>query len=101
MCLVQNNFHWNILVYLYIILLFSHPAIFKQIISLNPRPTKPFFCNMVYQGDGYHPPYELEIDGPKYVCLVPWYRVGSPLPIDTKIMKMYDVTMTLSNMAGL
>ena len=25
----------------------------------------PFFCNMVYQGGGYHPPYELEIDGPK------------------------------------
>ena len=33
--------------------------------SLNPRPTKPFFCNMVYQGGGYHPPHELEIDGAK------------------------------------
>ena len=36
MCLVQNNLHWVILVYLYIILLFSHPAIFKQTISLEP-----------------------------------------------------------------
>ena len=23
------------------------------------------FCNMVYQGGGYQPPYELEIDKPK------------------------------------
>ena len=35
MCLVQNNLQWVILVYLYIILLFSYNAIFKQIISLN------------------------------------------------------------------
>ena len=36
----------------------SQQEIFKEqvpspciiLISLNPRPTKPFFCNMVYQG---------------------------------------------------
>ena len=32
----ENNLHWEILVYVYITLLFSHPAIFKQIISLKP-----------------------------------------------------------------
>ena len=31
---------------------------------------------------------ELKLTGPKYNCLVPWYRVGSPLSIDTKIMKI-------------
>ena len=36
MCYAQNNLHWGILVYLYIILLFIHPAIFKQTISLKP-----------------------------------------------------------------
>ena len=45
------------------------------------------FCNMVYQGGWLPLPYEFEINGPKYDCLVPWYRVGSPLSIDTKIMK--------------
>ena len=46
----------------------------------------------------------LKLTGPKYDCLVPWYRVGSPLSIDTKIIEnpsTYDVTMTFSNMAGL
>ena len=43
---------------------------------------------MVYQGGGYHPLMNLNLTGPKYVCLVPWYRVGSPLSIDTKIMKI-------------
>ena len=49
------------------------------------------FCNMVYQGGGgggYHPLMNLKLTGPKYDCLVPWYRVGSPLSIDTKIMKI-------------
>ena len=36
MGLVQNNLHSVILVYWYIILLFSHPAIFKQTVSLGP-----------------------------------------------------------------
>ena len=36
MCFVQNNPHLVIFVYLYFILLFSHPGIFKQIISLKP-----------------------------------------------------------------
>ena len=49
---------------------------------INPRPTKPFFCNMVYQGGSYHPLMNLKLTGPKYDCLVPWYRVGSPLYID-------------------
>ena len=52
---------------------------------LNPRPTKPFFCNMVYKGG---PLKNLKLTGPKYNCLVPWYRLGSPLSIDTKIMKI-------------
>ena len=44
---------------------------------------------MVYQGGGgYHPLMNLKLTGPKYNCLVPWYRVGSPLSIDTKIMKI-------------
>ena len=30
----------------------------------------------------------LKLTGPKYDCLVPWYRVGSLLSIDTKIMKI-------------
>ena len=30
----------------------------------------------------------LKLTGPKYDCLVPWYRVGSPLSIDTKIMQI-------------
>ena len=30
----------------------------------------------------------LKLTGPKYDCLVPWYRVGSPLSIDTKIMEI-------------
>ena len=60
-----------------------------------------FFCNMVYQGGLVTTPLmNLKLTGPKYDCLVPWYRVGSPLSIDTKIMKN-DVTMTFSNMAGL
>ena len=36
MCLVQNNFPWVILEYLYIILLFSSICYLKQIISLKP-----------------------------------------------------------------
>ena len=46
----------------------------------------------------------LKLTGQKYNCLVPWYRVGSPLSIDTKNNEnrsTYDVTMTFSNMAGL
>ena len=30
----------------------------------------------------------LKLTGPKYNCLVPWYRVGSPISIDTKVMKI-------------
>ena len=54
----------------------------------NPRPTKPFFVTWFTKGGGYHPLMNLKLTGPKYVCLVPWYRVGSPLSIDTKIMKI-------------
>ena len=43
----------------------------------------------------------LKLTGPKYNCLVPWYRVGSPLSIDHENRSTYDVTMTFSNMAGL
>ena len=50
MCLVQNNPHWVILVYLYIILLFSHPAIFKQIISLKPILSQHNPNNWLYIG---------------------------------------------------
>ena len=47
------------------------------------------FCNMVYyQGDGYHPLMNLKLTGPNYDCLIPWYRVGSVLSIDTKIIKI-------------
>ena len=46
------------------------------------------FCNMVYQGGGYHPLMNLKLTGPKYDCLVPWYRVRSSLSIDTTIMKI-------------
>ena len=46
------------------------------------------FCNMVYQEGWYHPLMNLKLTGPKYDCLVPWCRVGSPLCIDTKIMKI-------------
>ena len=59
-------------------------------VAVNPRPTKPFFVTWFTKGGGYHP-HELEIDEqsyPKYDCLLPWYRVGSPLSFDTKIMKI-------------
>ena len=51
------------------------------------------FCNTVYQGGVVvvvvtTPPMNLKLTGPTYDCLVPWYRVGSPLSIDTKIMKI-------------
>ena len=59
-----------------------------QLWNFNPRPTKPFFVTWFTKGDGYHPPMNLKLTGPKYDCLVPWYRVGSPLSIDTKIMKI-------------
>ena len=62
------------------------------------------FCNMVYRGGGYHPPYELEINGPKVwlfgtivygrVSSFHWYQ-------NHENRSMYDVTMTFSNMAGL
>ena len=57
--------------------------------GINLRPTKPFFfCNMVYQGGWLPPHMNLKLTGPKYDCLVPWYRVASLLSIDTKIMKI-------------
>ena len=31
----------------------------------NPCPTKTFFVTWFTKGGGYHPPYKLEIDGPK------------------------------------
>ena len=46
-----------------------------------------FIGNMVYQGGGY-PLMNLKLKGPKYYCLVPWYRVGSPHSIGTKIIKI-------------
>ena len=57
-------------------------------ILFNPRPTKPFFVTWFTKGGGYHPLMNLKLTGPKYNCLVPWYRVGSLLSIDTKIMKI-------------
>ena len=56
--------------------------------DLNPRPTKPFFVTWFTKGGGSTPLMNLKLTGPKYDCLVPWYRVGSPLSIDTKIMKI-------------
>ena len=50
MCLAQNNLHWVILVYLYIILLFSHPAVFEQIISLKPTLSQRNPNNWLYIG---------------------------------------------------
>ena len=47
-----------------------------------------FFVTWFTKGGGYHPLMNLKLTGPKYDCLVPWYRVGSPLSIDTKIMKI-------------
>ena len=55
---------------------------------INPRPIKPFFVTWFTKGCGYHPLMNLKLTGPKCDCLVPWYRVGSPLFIDTKIMKV-------------
>ena len=69
---------------------------FWQFWALNPRPTKPFFfffCNMVYQGGGYHSLMNLKLTAPMYDCLVQLYRVGIPVSIDTKIMKI-DPRMT-------
>ena len=44
---------------------------------------------MVYQRGLPPPPLmNLKLTGPKCDCLVPWYRVGSPLSVDTKIMKI-------------
>ena len=48
-------------------------------ITFNPRPTKLFFVTWFTKGGGYHPLMNLKLTGPKYDCLVPWYRVGSPL----------------------
>ena len=42
-----------------------HVELDGENVHINPRPTKPFFCNMVYQGGWLPPPYELEIDSPK------------------------------------
>ena len=55
--------------------------------TLNPRPTKPFFVTWFTKGGGgWLPPLmNLKL---KYDCLVPWYKVGCPLSIDTKIMKI-------------
>ena len=50
MCLVQNNLHWVILVYLYIILLFPHSANFKKIISLKPILSQHNPNNWLYIG---------------------------------------------------
>ena len=57
---------------------------------LTPRPTKPFFVTWFTKGEGVvtTPLMNLKLTGPEYDCLVPWYRVGSPLSIDTKIMKI-------------
>ena len=70
----------------------------KHFKTINPRPTKPFFFFFFFfffvtwftkgGGGGYHLLMNLKLTGPKYDCLVPWYRVGSPLSIDTKIMKI-------------
>ena len=67
-------------------ILFKFHQVMVQI--LNPRPTKPFFVTWFTKGGGYHPLMNLKLTCPKYDCLVPWYRVGSPLSIDTKIMKI-------------
>ena len=56
--------------------------------SLNPRPTKLFFVTWFTKGVVTTPLMNLKLMGPKYDCLVPWYRVGAPLSIDTKIMKI-------------
>ena len=50
MCLVQNNLHRVILMYWYIILLFSHPAIFKQTITLKPILSQHNPNNWLYIG---------------------------------------------------
>ena len=49
----------------------------------NPRSTKPFFVTWLPP-----PLMNWKLTGPKYDCLVPGYRVGSLLSIDTKIMKI-------------
>ena len=55
---------------------------------VNPRPTKPFFVTWFTKGVVTTPLMNLKLTCPKYDCLVPWYKVGSPLSIDTKIMKI-------------
>ena len=47
-----------------------------------------FFVTWFTKGVVTTPFMNLKLTGPKYNCLVPWYRVGSLLSIDTKIMKI-------------
>ena len=64
-----------------------HLSVFQKLRHFNtcnqvdPRPTKPFLVVTT-------PFMNLKLTGVKYNCLVPWYRVGSLLSIDTKIMKI-------------
>ena len=64
------------------------PHLLQKCPKLDPRPTKPFFVTWFTKGGGHHPLMNLKLTGPKYNCLVPWYREGSPLSINTKIMKI-------------
>ena len=58
-------------------------------LTLSPRPTKPFFVTWFTKWGWLPSPLmNLKLTSPKYDCLVPWYRVGSLLSIDTKIMKI-------------
>ena len=58
------------------------------IYEINPRPSKPFFVTWFTKGVVTTSLMNLKLTGPKYNCLVPWYRVGSPLSVDSKIMKI-------------
>ena len=64
------------------------PGTWRYRICINPRPTKPLFVTWFTKGVVTTPLMNLKLTDPKYDCLVPWYRVGSPLSIDTKIMKI-------------
>ena len=54
---------------------------------INPRLPEHFLQHVFLRG-WLPPPVNLKLTPPKYVCLVSWYRTGSLLFIDTKIIKI-------------
>ena len=67
---------------------FAKPVYCLMRTRVNPRPTKRFFVAWFTKGVVTTPLMNLKLTGPKYDCLILWYRVRSLLSIDTKIMKI-------------